>query len=203
MNGFDAIGFSQGSQFFRALVQQCPEAKVRNLISLGGQHQGIYGLPNCPSLSIKSCEYLRELLNTVAYDGWVQRFLVQATYWHDPMDEDLYRSKSSFLSDINNEQTINQDYILRLQNLNKFVLVKFDNDSIVVPRESEWFGYYKPGSDEDIQTLEESEIFIKDKLGLKQMKEKGKLDFLVVEGNHLQFTTKWFIENIIDRYLRN
>ena len=41
-NGFNAIGFSQGSQFLRALVQRCPEAKVKNLITLGGQHQGMF-----------------------------------------------------------------------------------------------------------------------------------------------------------------
>lgn len=129
--------------------------------------------------------------------------LVQATYWHDPMNEDLYRSKSTFLSEINNEITINQDYIARLQSLNKFVMVKFENDTIVQPRETSWFGFYKPGSDTELQTLEESEIFIKDKLGLKKMKKDGKLVFLEIPGNHMQISKSWFVENVIELYLRD
>lgn len=54
----------------RALVQRCPEAKMKNLITLGGQHQGVYGLPNCGGLSSKTCDYVRRLLNHAAYYGW-------------------------------------------------------------------------------------------------------------------------------------
>lgn len=146
---------------------------------------------------------MRQLLNFAAYAGWVQRFLVQATYWHDPMNEDLYRTKSTFLAEINNEKTVNQDYIDRLQKLNKFVMVKFANDTIVQPLETSWFGFYKPGSDTELLPLEESEIFIKDKLGLKQMKEDGKLVYLATEGNHMQISKEWFTENIIVPYLRD
>jgi len=200
---FNAIGFSQGSQFLRAIVQQCPEAKVKNLITFGGQHQGVFGLPNCPSLTEQSCEYLRQILNLGAYSGWLQRLLVQATYWHDPLNEDLYKSKSSFLSEINNERRVNQDYIVRLQKLNKFVMIKFENDTIVEPKETSWFGFYKPGSDKELLTLEESEIFTKDRLGLKKMKEDGKLVFLATPGNHMQITKAWFVENVVEKYLRD
>ena len=41
--GYHAMGFSQGGQFLRALVQRCPNPPMRNLISFGGQHQGVYG----------------------------------------------------------------------------------------------------------------------------------------------------------------
>ena len=40
-----------------------------------------------------------------------------------------------------------------------------------------------------------------DRLGLKEMDEQGKIHFLSVEGNHLQFSDKWFIQNIIKKYL--
>lgn len=53
---------------------------------------------------------------------WVQDFLVQATYWHDPFNEDKYKDHSSFLADINNEKSINQTYIDNLMKLNRFVL---------------------------------------------------------------------------------
>lgn len=60
----------------------------------------------------------RNLLNDFR---WMQNFLVQATYWHDPLNEDKYVEHSSFLADINNEKTINQTYIDNLMKLNKFV----------------------------------------------------------------------------------
>lgn len=144
------------------------------------------------------------MLNYAAYTSWVQKTLVQATYWHDPKNEDLYKSKSTFLSEINNEKSkINENFIERLQSLENFVMVKFLNDTIVQPVDTQWFGFYKPGSDQVTIPLEESEIFIKDKLGLKKMKEEGKLKFIAIEGNHLQFDKEWFVKNIVDVYLRN
>lgn len=142
------------------------------------------------------------MLNYAAYTSLMQKYLVQATYWHNPLEEDDYMKKSSFLADINNERTKNLDYINRLQKLKSFVMVKFLNDTIVTPRESQWFGFYKPGQDVELQTLEDSDLFIKDKLGLQQMKTDGKLIYLATEGNHLQFKTQWFIDNIINVYLK-
>lgn len=195
-NGFNAIGFSQGGQFLRGLVQRCSTARVKNLITLGGQHQGVFGLPNCPSLSSRTCDRFRQLLNYAAYTELMQNFLVQATYWHDPLNEVKYKNFSTFLADINNELFINQSYVANLQKLNNFVMVQFNNDTIVQPLETQWFGYYKPGQDKVTQGLKESELFIKDRLGLKKMDDDNKLVFLECEGNHLQFTKEWFREKL-------
>ncbi|KRT82069.1 lipase, partial [Oryctes borbonicus] len=181
-NGFNAIGFSQGSQFLRAIVQRCESAKVKNLISLGGQHQGVYGLPNCPSLSHSTCDALRKLLNHAAYYSWIQNSLVQATYWHDPIHEYDYIKGSTFLADINNEVNIVQTYIDRLLALDNFVMVKFENDTMVQPIATEWFGFYKPGQSKDIVQLNKSAIYINDRLGLRRMDSQKKLHFLSVPG---------------------
>ncbi|TNN22237.1 Palmitoyl-protein thioesterase 1 [Liparis tanakae] len=34
----------------------------------------------------------------------VQKHLVQAQYWHDPLNDDLYKKHSLFLADINQER---------------------------------------------------------------------------------------------------
>lgn len=125
--------------FSRALAQRCPNPPIKNLVSFGGQHQGVFGLPECPSLSQQSCEYMRKVLNYAAYEKyilfcdillqiinndchprrWVQKLLVQATYWHDPLNEAEYKAKSTFLADINNERAVNQTYIDNLQKLER------------------------------------------------------------------------------------
>ncbi|XP_072397778.1 palmitoyl-protein thioesterase 1-like [Diabrotica undecimpunctata] len=196
-NGFNAIGFSQGGQFLRALVQRCPKVKVLNLISLGGQHQGVYGLPRCAIISEVLCDYIRQLLNGAAYEDFVQKDLVQATYWHDPLDENLYKEKSTFLADINNEKTINAEYSERIKSLENLVLVKFLNDTMVEPVESEWFGFYKPGQAEEILPLLESPLYTEDRLGLGALYASKKLHLLQVEGEHLRFKWAWFEENIL------
>ena len=98
------MGFSQGGQFLRGIAQKCPQG-MKNLISFGGQHQGIYGLPKCGTNHI-ICDYIRRLLNYGAYTSWVQDQLVQAQYWHDPLDDEKYRAKSLFIADINNDRLV-------------------------------------------------------------------------------------------------
>lgn len=43
--GFHAIGFSQGGQIVRAIAQRCATVSILNLVSLGGQHQGMPSPP--------------------------------------------------------------------------------------------------------------------------------------------------------------
>ncbi|KAK0168978.1 hypothetical protein PV327_002734 [Microctonus hyperodae] len=200
-SGYNAIGFSQGGQFLRAIAQRCPSPQIKNLISLGGQHQGVYGLPNCGSIHHPLCDYLRKMLNYGAYSKFIQNRLVQAEYWHDPLQEDEYKKKSAFLADINNELVINETYKENLQRLNRLVLVLFENDTMVQPRESEWFGFYKPGQSVELETLQQSQLYKEDRLGLNKMDKNGKIHFLSVAANHLQFTDHWFNETIIQKYL--
>lgn len=133
----------------------------------------------------------------LAYTEWAQNHIAQATFWHDPINTRNYRNFSTFMADINNELNINQDYIYRLQRLNKFVLVKFLRDKIVQPIETQWFGFYRPGSDTLTQNLTESEIYKSDKLGLRRMMEDKKLIFLQIDDEHLNVSHEWFMENIM------
>mmetsp|Transcript_12246 Transcript_12246/g.31049 ORF Transcript_12246/g.31049 Transcript_12246/m.31049 type:complete len:328 (-) Transcript_12246:81-1064(-) len=195
--GFSIMGFSQGGQFSRALLQRQSTPSIYNLISVGGQHQGVFGFPDCPAPSIPNCEELRDALTTAAYTDLIQAHVAQSNYWHDPTDEAGYRAKCNFLPDINNDGSLNQSYRENLQSVNKFVMVKFLNDTIVIPRESEWFGFYAPGQDTTTQTLQESTLYQEDWLGLKEMDQRDQLVFLSTEGEHLQFTDQWFLDNLL------
>ena len=80
-------------------------------------------------------------------------------------------------------------------------MVKFDQDSVVDPRGTEWFGYYKPGQGKVMIPYNETNLYTEDWIGLRKLDNEGKVDFLSVEGNHLQFTDEFFIHNIIEKYL--
>lgn len=200
-NGYNAVGFSQGGQFLRAVAQRCPDPPMRNFISIGGQHQGVYGFPRCPGSSSQLCNLLRSYLNDGVYIPFIQDNVTPAEYWQDPLNEKEYRQKSVFLADINQERKVNATYKKNLMKLNKFVMVKFENDSVVQPRESEWFGFYKENSTSVTYTLQQSRLYKEDLLGLKAMDHAKKLVFLKTEGDHLQFSNQWFIKNIVKPYL--
>ncbi|KAK4876695.1 hypothetical protein RN001_009201 [Aquatica leii] len=197
-NGYNSIGFSQGSQFLRALVQRCPSPPMKNLISLGGQHSGVFGFPICFPI-IQFCHQLRLLINEFAYNDFIQSLIVQSTFWHNPLDEDKYKAESTFTADINNERTINQAYIDNLQLLENMVLIKFEWDQMVIPSESQWFGFYKPNQSEEVVPVHDLEVYTR--LGLDKLERDGKLQFLSTPGFHLSIDWDWFLENIVRVYL--
>ena len=84
--------------------------------------------------------------------------------------------------------------------LQKFVMVKFDQDSTVVPRGTEWFGFYRLGQAQEMLKCNETQLYQEDWIGLRSLDEEGKVDFLVTEGDHLQFSDK-FLNEVIDTYL--
>merc|ERR1711862_273762 len=203
-NGYNAIGLSQGGQFLRAVAQRCPNPPMKNLVTIGSQHQGVFGLPGCPGEINFFCDIVRDLLNYGAYVDFVQDFLVQAQYWHDPLHFDTYVKKSKFIAEINNEKTEkNASYAENFSKLENFVMVKHKQDSMVEPRESSHFEYYAPGQAQEILPLRESPIYVEDRIGLKALDEAGKLHFMDVEGDHLQFSRQWFIDNIINVFFKN
>lgn len=147
-----------------------------------------------------TCEEFRRILSTAAYTKAVQASLVQATYWHDPLQEEAYKAESTFLADINNEVEINENYVKNLVGIDKFVMVMFSNDTMVTPRESSWFKFYAPGQDKNILRLPDSPVY--ERLGLDRLDEEGKLVFRECDGNHLQFPRNWF-QNEMMPYLRD
>lgn len=202
--GYHAIGFSQGGQFLRAVAQRCPEPRMKNLITLGAQHQGVNALPRCSGSNQTLCALMRKIMNFGAYTSFVQRHSVQAQYWHDPLDLHSYREKSIFLADINNErEPRNQSYVDNLNRLQNLVMVQFAGDTIVTPRESETFGFYAPGQIAQILPMNETDLYREDRIGLKRMDESGRVAVYVVPGNHLQLDLEWFTHVLIAKYLKN
>merc|ERR1711936_733890 len=161
-DGYNAIGFSQGGQFLRAVAQRCPEPPMKNLVTVGAQHQGVFGFPLCPGEMVFFCDIVRDLLSYGAY-----------------LDFDTYVEKSKFIAEINNEKDVkNASYAVNLNKLENFIMIKHNQDTKVEPKESEHFEFYIPGQAEEILPLRESPIYTEDRIGLKALDEDGKLHFL-------------------------
>ena len=111
----------------RGVAQRCPYPRMKNLVTLGAQHQGVYGFPGCRDESETLCNVMRELLSYGAYNDVVQDILVQAQYWHDPLHHATYAENSQFSVEITNEGEIkNETYATNLMALDNFVMVQFD-----------------------------------------------------------------------------
>jgi len=171
------------------------------LISIGGPQRGIFGFPYCLGEQ-GICDTVRRLLDLGAYVKFVQNNLVQAQYWNDPFQKDDYKDKSIFLADVNLDrssplQKQYKDNIVRLQNM---VLVMFLKDEMIVPKESEWFGFFPENNGTYVQPFNESDWYKKDTLGIKTLYDSNRLKFLSVDGGHLQISEPFFISEIVKKY---
>lgn len=201
-DGFDAIGFSQGGQFLRGYVERYNTPPVRNLITFGSQHMGISDFPGCKPTDFM-CRAARSAAASGVYTHWAQHNLVQAQYFRDHKHYAAYLQASSFLADINNEIPENTDddseprarnatYTANLASLDNFVMVLFDQDKTVVPKESSWFGSYKIPTDDDnneegdIIHMKHQPLYKEDWIGLRKLDEENKVFPIVCEGEHMQ-----------------
>jgi palmitoyl-protein thioesterase len=187
----NALGFSQGGQFLRGLVERCGSTiKIRNLVTFGSQHNGIAKYQICKD-GDWVCKSYVGLLKANTWGAWVQGHLVPSQYFKatndttgEPMDD--YLTHSNFLADINNERVLkNVTYAKNLAALDNFVMYLFDDDETVIPKESGWFAYTN-GTDGSVTGLRERAIYKQDWIGLRALDEKGGLHFETTEGGHMQ-----------------
>lgn len=167
---------------------------MHNLVSLGGPQQGVSRIPRCEDYLSVFCGAIQWVAETVASWTITQKFIAPLTYWHDT-DEAKYRSSSTFLAIINNEVDVNEDYAKNLNSLLHLVLVKYESDEIIVPKSSSWFGFLDSSGNE--LSMEDTEVYKKDGLGLKSMQENGKLVLLEAPRDHLALDESWFVENLL------
>jgi len=219
--GYVAIGFSQGGQFLRAVVQRCQHRgpAAHTLVTMGAQHEGIMDIPGCWQPSFNStpswaCRVMQSLLGRGVYNKFIQDRVIQAQYFKDPAHLNEYYRNSAFLADINAEalplgkflenkdtKTLSAGYDLykkNLASLQRLVLFMFDNDITVVPKESSHFAFF---NGQKLVELIESDLYIEDRIGLKELDEDGRLVLAHAPGFHMQFSLDWFFTNVVEPYL--
>ena len=194
----NALAFSQGSQFMRAYVERCNDPPVANLVTFGGQHNGISEFQSCKD-NDWVCRAWDSTLKSNTWTDFIQSRLVPAQYFRDPEDLDNYLEHSNFLADINNERELkNVTYKQNLKKLEKFVMFMFSDDTTVVPKESAYFYEVNSTSDE-ITKLKDRALYREDWLGLKWLDERDRLEFRIAKGGHMQFEGG-LLEDTMKRY---
>ncbi|KAI9807461.1 MAG: hypothetical protein M1833_000206 [Piccolia ochrophora] len=181
----NALGFSQGGQFLRAYVERCNDPPVRTLVTFGSQHNGIAQFQTCGATDWL-CQGAMGLLRGNVWSDFVQAQLVPAQYYRDPEQLADYLDHSNFLADVNNEREAkNATYKRNLAALKTFAMYLFSEDKTVHPKETAWFAEVN-GTTGKVTPLEERPIYTEDWLGLKELSERGGLDYRIAEGEHMQ-----------------
>lgn len=72
--------------------------------------------------------------------------IAPAQYWHDPFNHTDFLNGSIYLADINNEREEKRDeYRENLVRLENFVMVRWRDETTIIPAASSQFGFYLPG----------------------------------------------------------
>ncbi|KAL3649733.1 hypothetical protein CASFOL_006136 [Castilleja foliolosa] len=184
--GYNIVGLSQGNLIGRGVVEFCDEGSlVRNFISLGGPHAGTASVPLCGTGIF--CIIADTLIKSEIYSDYVQTHLAPSGYLKLPNNIAGYLNKCRFLPKLNNElpEERNATYKERFTSLQNLVLIMFEHDTVLIPKETSWFGYYPDGAFTPILTPQQTELYTEDWIGLKTLDDAGRLKFVSVPGNHL------------------
>ncbi|CAN8324957.1 unnamed protein product [Cochlearia groenlandica] len=78
----------------------------------------------------------------------------------------------------------------------------FQGDTVVIPKESCWFGYYPAGASKPLLSPHKTRLYIEDWIGLKTLDVAGKVKFVSVPGDHLQIALGDVLRYVVP-YLEN
>ncbi|CAN6579499.1 unnamed protein product [Malus baccata var. baccata] len=153
---------------------------VKNFISLGGPHAGTASVPLCGSGIF--CIIVNKLLKSEIYTDYIQEHLAPSGYLKLP----------NFLPKLNNELPgeKNSTYKERFSSLQNLVLIMFEHDTVLIPKETAWFGYYEDDSFKSILSLQQTDLFTEDWIGLRNLDEAGRVKYISVAGGHLGISTR-------------
>jgi palmitoyl-protein thioesterase len=132
---------------------------------------------------------------------------VQAQYFRDTRTHESYQrylETNVFLPEINNEGQDNEnvEYRNAMASLEKLVCVMFENDDMVYPKESSWFGsrVIGVGNRTTVVPYDQNES-IYASLGLDALDADGRIELILVpNARHLEFTLDWF-RGIVKKYV--
>uniref|UniRef100_A0A182NBG4 palmitoyl-CoA hydrolase n=1 Tax=Anopheles dirus TaxID=7168 RepID=A0A182NBG4_9DIPT len=178
--GINMIGYSQGGLLGRAVLQTYPDHCVKTFISLSSPQAGQFGDDFLhlifPSLVAKTAYQL--------FYTYVGQHTSVGNYWNDPHHQDLFEEFSIFLPYVNNHiiSTNSSQFRETLMRLERLVLIGGPDDGVITPWESSHFSFYNESF--AVVPLQESLLYTEDLIGLKTLKENGRLDIIERKNVH-------------------
>jgi palmitoyl-protein thioesterase len=199
--GINVIGVSQGGILMRGYLERCNKPPVKNFVAWLSPQMGVYGVP-----LVGQYEYLNVTLDAIAdcciYEDWAQGLFSFAGYWRDPYALQTYFKQKIFLSDINNERDEkNPIYKQRIISLENFIMGYSSEDTVLIPRETGWFGSFPQNSVSSTVPLEQQPMYTNDWIGLRTLQETGRLNRFTTTCPHSDYSSpcfdKHFMANVM------
>lgn len=184
--GYNIVGLSQGNLIARGVLEFCEGGPpVKNFISLAGPHAGTASVPLCGSGIF--CVIANKLIKGEVYSNYIQEHLAPSGYLKLPNAIPKYLENCRFLPKLNNEipDHRNSTYKERFSSLENLVLIMFEHDTVLIPKETSWFGYYPDGLFKPVLPPQETKLYTEDWIGLRTLDEAGRVHFISVPGKHL------------------
>lgn len=202
-DGYNIVGLSQGNLIGRGVLEFCDGGPpVKNFVSLGGPHAGTASVPLCGSGVL--CMIADKLIKSGIYTDYIQAHLAPSGYLKLPTDIPSYLEKCRFLPKLNNElrDERNTTYKERFSSLQNLVLIMFEHDTVLIPKETSWFGYYSDDAFKTITPPQQTKLYIEDWIGLKALDDAGRVKYVSVPGNHLGISQSDMKKYVVP-YLKN
>lgn len=187
VDGFHAIGISQGSLITRGYIEKYNNPPVKKFFSIHGPQNGVTGCP--------------EKLSFIC-TAW-KLSAVYKDYYKPMGNKDEYLAKNAFIADINNERTKkNEQYRKNMMSLDKLILVQALQDDLVVPYQSSTFGYYDWEGNGIVETMKETKAYKEDWIGLKTLDEQGKIKTIDTEFGHVDLRNFFWQNHVLPELVK-
>ncbi|KFK24041.1 hypothetical protein AALP_AAs42697U000100 [Arabis alpina] len=196
--GYNIVAQSQGNLVARGLIEFCDNAPpVFNYVSLGGPHAGIAAIPKCASGPI--CDIAEAMMKLEVYNDFVQDHIAPSGFVKIPGEMSKYLKHSKYLPKLNNERPDerNSTFKDRFASLHNLVLVMFEDDTTLIPKETSWFGYYPDDGFDILLSTQQTKLYIEDWIGLKTLDDAGKVKYVSVSGDHLNIAYEDVVKYVV------
>lgn len=183
-HGFNAVGLSQGNLIIRAYIHRYNFPPVKNFISIHGPHAGVAAFPRCDpesgSSASKICGLFDSLIGSFAYQPEIQTALAQSNFYRDPFHLSEYNHGCLFLPDILDKADRRPQYGKNLASVSSLNLVMAKRDTMIFPKESEYFGTFKERGFDEVIEAEKMPFF--ETLGLRALDDAQRITRVTTEG---------------------
>lgn len=194
-DGFNFFAVSQGGLMARAFVAMHNDPPVYNLLTLSAPQAGVQACPYVSKVARPSEGFCSRFGDAVTTYEW--QHCAFCDYWV-PTDKERFLKKS-WLARVNNELPEKDPNIpRRMTSLNKYMATVALQDAVLIPKETAWHMRWPWGKRwTGVVPLEETEEFQNDLVGLRTLKEQGKLVLNSFDGNHAGFNKSWIQATVV------